>query len=130
LALNLSSSIFDSISIENLLEDSSQTASSWIASQIKNSFKENEKAEIRETQQLRYDILKRASDLTEEKDDVNTFDVAAFLGIDGKKELHKLERIHFYLQDEGLIKPYAIGGWFHITAEGRQRVKESPGRIF
>ncbi len=33
--------------IEKLLEDSSQT-SSWIATQIKNSFKENEKAEIRE----------------------------------------------------------------------------------
>lgn len=117
--------------IENLLEDSSQTSPSWIASQIKNSFKENEKIEIRENQKLRYDILKRAWDLTKGEDDVvNTFDLAASLGIDGKKELHKLERIHFYLQDEGLIKPYAIGGSFHITAKGCQRVKGSPGRIF
>lgn len=117
--------------IENLLEDSLQTSPSWIASQIKNSFKENEKIEIRENQKLRYDILKRAWDLTKGEDDVvNTFDLAASLGIDGKKELHKLERIHFYLQDEGLIKPYAIGGSFHITAKGCQRVKGSPGRIF
>ncbi len=79
---------------------------------------------------MRYDILNRASDLTKEKDDVNTVDVAASLEIDTRKELHKLERIHFYLQDEGLIKPYAIGGSFHVTAEGRQRVNDSPGRIF
>jgi hypothetical protein len=117
--------------IENLLEDSSQTSSSWIATQIKNSINENEKAEIREIQKLRYDILKRASDLSKEKDDVvNTFDVAASLGIDTKKEHEKLERIHFYLQDEGLIKPYATGGSFHVTDKGRQRIKESRGRIF
>ncbi len=117
--------------IENLLEDSSQTSSSLIATQIKNSLRENEKDEIREIQKLRYDILERASDLTKEKDDVaNTNNVAASLGIDTKKELHKLERIHFYLQDEGLIKPYATGGSFHVTAKGRQCVKESPGRIF
>ena len=80
---------------------------------------------------MRYNILERASDWTKEKDDVaNTFNVVASLGIDTKKELHKLERIHFYLQDEGLIKPYAIGGTFHVTVKGRQRVKESPGRIF
>jgi hypothetical protein len=50
---------------------------------------------------LRYDILERASDLSKEKDDVvNTFDIAASLGIDTKKEHKKLERIHFYLQDD------------------------------
>jgi len=107
--------------IENLLEDSPETSSSLIATQIKNSLKEKEKTEIIETQKLRYNILERAYDLTKDKDDVvKTFDLAASLGIDGKKELHKLERIHFYLQDEGLIKPYAIGGSFHITDKGRQ----------
>jgi vacuolar-type H+-ATPase subunit F/Vma7 len=117
--------------IENLLEDSSQTSSSLIVTQIKNSFKVSEKDEIREIQKLRYDILKRASDLTEEKDDVaNTFEVAASLGIDIKKDHEKLVRVHFYLQDEGLIEPFAVGGRFHLTAKGRQRVKECSGRIF
>jgi hypothetical protein len=64
--------------------------------------------------------------LSKEKDDVvSTFDIAASLGIDTKKEHEILERIHFYLQDDGLIKPYATDGSFHITPKGRQRVKES-----
>ncbi|HKG70465.1 MAG TPA: hypothetical protein VKA87_01140 [Nitrososphaeraceae archaeon] len=63
--------------------------------------------------------------MSKEKDDVvSTFDIAASLGID-KKEHEKLERIHFYLQGDGLIKPYATDGSFHITPKGRQRVKES-----
>jgi hypothetical protein len=116
--------------IENLLEEASHT-SSLIAFQIKHSLSEDEKAEKREIQKLRYDILKGAYDLTKDKDeDVYTSDVATSLGIDTKKEQEKLGRIHLYLQDEGLIKPYAIGGSFHITDKGRQRVKESPGRIF
>lgn len=81
---------------EKLLEDSSQTSSLWIATQIKSSFKENEKAEIREVQKLRYDILERASDLTKEKDDVaNTFSVAASLGIDTKKNFINLKEFIF-----------------------------------
>ena len=65
--------------IENLLEENSSQPSSSIATQIKNSIKENEKAEIREVQKLRYNILKRACDLTKEKDDVvNTFDLGSF----------------------------------------------------
>jgi hypothetical protein len=117
--------------IENLIGDSSQISASGIVSQLKNSFKVSEKDEIREIQKLRYDILKRASDLTEEKDDVaNTFEVAASLGIDIKKDHEKLVRVHFYLQDEGLIEPFAVGGRFHLTAKGRQRVKECSVRIF
>jgi hypothetical protein len=117
--------------IENLIEDSSQISASRIASQIKNSFKQSERDEIKEFQKLRYNILERASDLTKDEGDVaNTFNVADSLGIDIKKEHEKLVRVHFYLQDEGLIIPYAIGGSFHLTAKGRQRIKESPGRIF
>jgi hypothetical protein len=83
--------------IENLLEEkSSQTSSSSIAAQIKNSIKGNEKTEIREIQKLRYANLKRASDLTKEKDDVvNTFDLAASLGIDKKKSMKSLQEFIF-----------------------------------
>ena len=35
------------------------------------------------------------------------------LGYDQKT----LERIHFFYQDEGVIKPYATGGTFTITDE-------------
>ena len=114
--------------IENLLEDSSQTySSSKIASQIKRSIDENELSEILEIQRLRYDVLKRASDLSKEKDNVmNIFDIGASLGIDREK----LERIYFYLQGEGLIESYAIGGSFRVTPNGLQRVGESRDRIF
>jgi hypothetical protein len=56
---------------------------------------------------------------------MNVFTIGQPLGI----EKEKLDRIYFYLVDEGLIEFYALGGSFHITAKGRQRVKDSPGRI-
>jgi hypothetical protein len=35
-----------------------------------------------------------------------------------------IERIHFYFQDEGAIKPYAIGGDFTITPKGVELARE------
>lgn len=117
--------------IENLLEESSQTSYSKIASQVKHSIGESEKTKIRDIQKLRYDILERASQSSEERDDImNIFEIAESLGIEPKKDKERLERVYFYLQGEGLIESHAVGGSFRITPKGRQRVKESPGRIF
>jgi hypothetical protein len=116
--------------IENLLEETSQEKSSTskkIASQIKHSIDKSEKSKILEIQRLRYDILKRSSGSSKQKDKVmNIFTMGAPLGI----EREKLERIYLYLQDEGLIESYALGGSFYITTKGLQRVKKSPKRIF
>jgi hypothetical protein len=118
--------------IEDLIEESFQKKSSTsdkkrIASQLKHSIGENGLSEIREIQKLRYNILKRASFLHEQKDEpMNIFTIGQPLGI----EKEKLDIIYFYLVDEGLIEFYALGGSFHITPKGRKRVKDSPGRIF
>ncbi|MGH9954377.1 MAG: hypothetical protein ACRD39_01795, partial [Nitrososphaeraceae archaeon] len=61
---------------------------------------------------------------------MNIFERAESLGIEPKKDKERLERVYFYLQGEGLIESHAVGGSFRITPKGRQRVKESPGRIF
>ena len=121
--------------IERLPEETSQKSLSSrkkeIASQIKQSISEDEKTKIRDIQKLRYDILERATQSSEERDDVmNIFEIAKSLGIDTKQEHEKLERVYFYLQGEGLIESYAIGGSFRITPNGRQRVRESGDRIF
>lgn len=121
--------------IENLLEEPSQKSLSSrkkeITSQFKHSISESEKTEIRDIQKLRHDILERASHSSKERHDVmNIFEIANSLEIDTKKEQEKLERVYFYLQGEGLIESYAIGGSFRMTPKGRQRVKEGGDRIF
>jgi hypothetical protein len=42
---------------------------------------------------------------------VNLFEIGEFLAV----EKEKLERIYFYLEDEGLIDFYALGRKFFIT---------------
>ena len=71
-----------------------------------------EKTKILKIQKLRYDILKRANGSSnQERKIVNLFELGAPLGI----EREKLERIYFYLQDEGLIDFHALGGDFYIN---------------
>ena len=118
--------------IENLLEESFHKKSSTserkkrIASQIKHSIGESKLSEVREIQRLRYDILERASLLAGQRDEaMNIFTIGQPLGI----EKEKLDRIYFYLEDEGLTKFHAIGGYFFITDKGLKRAKDGPNRI-
>jgi hypothetical protein len=87
---------------------------------------ESKLSEVREIQRLRYDVLKQTALSAEQKDEaMNIFAIAQPLGI----EKEKLDRIYFYLEDEGLTKFYAIGGDFCMTDKGLKRVKDAPNRI-
>jgi len=77
-----------------------------------------------EIQRLRADILKQAFSSSAKV--VNLFVIGVPLGI----EKEKLERIYFYLQDEGLIDFYALGGDLVLTEKGREMLKKNPRRIF
>ena len=80
-------------------------------------------------QKLRYTILKQAFDSLSDKNNVilNIFEIGKPLGIEKKK----LERIFFYLEYEGLIKFFALGGDFCVTDKGKEIIeKSSEDRIF
>ena len=77
-----------------------------------------------EIQRLRADILKQAFSSSAKV--VNLFVIGVPLSI----EKEKLERIYFYLQDEGLIDFYALGGDLVLTEKGREMLKKNPRRIF
>ena len=103
--------------IENLLED----ADSKYASQIKNSISNTERSEILEIQSLRYKILELAhKDSNNEMKVLNLFRIGDPLGINREK----LQRVYFYLQDEGLIDFYALGGDFLVTEKGKQLIEK------
>jgi predicted transcriptional regulator len=93
------------------------------ASVTKHSINDNEISNILEIQRLRADILKQAFNSSAKV--VNLFEIGGPLGI--RKE--KLERIYFYLQDEGLIDFYALGGDFILTEKGREMLKKNLKRI-
>jgi hypothetical protein len=100
--------------IERLLENSTRKSPSMQASQIRNSIKKTELANIVEIQKLRFEMLKRASSSRTEV--ANLFEIGKPTGI----EREKLERVYFYLQDEELIEFYALGGDFIITNRGKE----------
>jgi predicted transcriptional regulator len=115
--------------IETLLEDSYNKDSTLLsASQFLPLINEAEKFEILEIQKLRYNILKLTYDMsTQKKSIVNLFKIGEPLRIDKEK----LERIYFFLEDEGLIDFYALGGCFFITDKGKELIeKRSSNRIF
>jgi predicted transcriptional regulator len=89
---------------------------------------EVEKFKILEIQKLRYNILKLTYDMSNQKKSiVNLFKIGEPLGI----EKEKLERIYFYLEDEGLVDFYALGGCFFITDKGKELIeKRNSNRIF
>jgi hypothetical protein len=109
---------------ERLLENTTRRGRvSKYASVIKHSINDNEISNILEIQRLRADILKQAFNSSAKV--VNLFEIGGPLGI--RKE--KLERIYFYLQDEGLIDFYALGGDFILTEKGREVLKKNLKRI-
>ena len=112
--------------IEELLEDSIKKDSvSQPASQFLPSISEVEKSKVLEIQKLRYDVLRQTYDLSNQI--VNLFEIGELLGI--QKET--LERIYFYLEDEGLIDFYALGGSFFITNKGKELIeKRNSNTIF
>jgi TIR domain len=115
--------------IETLLEDLyKKDPLSQPVSQFLLLINEVEKLKILEIQKLRYNILKLTYDLSNQKKSiVNLFKIGEPLGI----EKEKLERIYFYLEDEGLIDFYALGGCFFITDKGKELIeKRSSNRIF
>ena len=100
-----------------MLED----ADSKYASQIKNSISNTERSEILEIQSLRYKILELAhKDSNNEMKVLNLFRIGDPLGINREK----LQRVYFYLQDEGLIDFYALGGDFLVTEKGKQLIEK------
>ncbi|GEM_PF-1362415 len=105
---------------EELLEDSSKKDSvSQPASQFLPLIGEVEKSKVLEIQKLRYDVLKHTYDLSNQEGRiVNLFEIGELLGI----EKEKLERIYFYLEDEGLIDFYALDGGFFITDKGKELI--------
>jgi predicted transcriptional regulator len=77
---------------------------------------------------LRYTILKQAYELSyQNKEILNIFKIGLPLGIENEK----LERIFFYLEHEGLIYFYALGGDFYITDKGKEVIEKNRfNRIF
>ncbi|SRR5215207_1092259 len=69
--------------------------------------------EIKIVQNQRAAFLKKAYELSKGRisQPVSAFKIMDLLGLDQKT----LERIYYYLEDEGLIKTYALGGDFTIT---------------
>ena len=109
---------------ERLLENTAQKGQvSKDAPVIKHSIDDNEMTSILQIQRSRADVLKQAFKSSAEV--VNLFEIGVPLGI----EKEKLERIYYYLQDEGLIDFHALGGDFVLTSEGRELLKKNPKRI-
>jgi DNA-binding MarR family transcriptional regulator len=69
--------------------------------------------DIKSAQNKRTEFLKKAYELSRENTSqpVSAFKIMEMLGYDQKT----LERIYYYLEDEGFIKTYASGGDFTIT---------------
>jgi TIR domain len=115
--------------IEQLLEDAYRKESILHStSQLIQSVGEVERLKMLEIQELRYSILKEAYNLYSQKiKNVNLYEIGEPLGI----EREKLQRIYFYLEDEGLIDSIALGGTFSITNKGRELIeKGNTNRIF
>lgn len=92
--------------IENLLESSFQKDSNKANINFMQSISEEQKQEIFDIQKLRYDILKKAYEKSNQGiKNANIHEIGELLGI--QKE--DLNRIYFYLEDEGLIKFYVLG---------------------
>ena len=109
---------------ERLLENAARKGRiSKNASVIRHSINNNEMSNVLEIQRLRADILKQAFSSSVKV--VNLFEIGEPLGI----EREKLERIYFYLQDEGLIDFYALGGDFVLTEKGIETLKKDLKRI-
>jgi hypothetical protein len=89
---------------------------------------EAERLKILEIQELRYSILKETYNLYNQNiKAVNLFKIGEPRGI----EREKLERIYFYLEDEGLIDSIALGGTCYITNKGKELIeKGNINRIF
>ncbi len=83
---------------------------------------ESKKNEIKNIQNQRIAFLSEAYKLSKgnPKQHLNAFKIMSSSNYD--KET--IERIYFYLVDEGLIKPFATGGEFTITPKGIERVKK------
>ena len=77
--------------------------------------RELEKKKIELIQKQRRAFLAKAYELAKGSSGkpVSAHEIMNLLGYDQKT----LERIHFFYQDEGVIKPYATGGTFTITDE-------------
>ena len=86
---------------------------------------EEKKREIKTNQSQRRAFLSKAYELSKgsSSKDLNSIDIGNMLEYDQRT----IERIHFYFQDEGVIKPIAIGGKFTITPKGMElaRMEES-----
>jgi hypothetical protein len=69
--------------------------------------------EINSIQNKRTEFLKKAHELSKGStgQPVSAFKIMGMLGYDQKT----LERIYYYLEDDGLIKTFALGGEFTIT---------------
>jgi hypothetical protein len=111
--------------IENLIETSSQNDSNSKLSktyEFIHSITKDELNDLYEIQKMRYTILKQAYDLSYQKNGIilNIFKIGQPLGI----EKEKLERIFFYLEHEGLIAFYALGGDFYITNKGKETIEK------
>jgi len=108
--------------IENLLENSSRNDSDEADLNLMKSISEEQKQAIFDIQKLRYAILKKAYEMFKEGiETVNIHEIAQPLGI--QKE--DLNRIYFYLEDEGLIEFYALGGSFSITDKGKEFIENT-----
>ena len=87
---------------------------SWESSEAK-------KKEIETIQRKRRAFLAKAYELTKGSSmtPVSAFEIMDILGYDQKT----MESIYYYLEDEGLIKSFAIGGKFTITSKSMERAE-------
>jgi hypothetical protein len=83
---------------------------------------ESKKNEIKTIKSQRRAFLGKAYELSRGSSTelLSSFDIGNMLGYDQKT----IERIYFYFQDEGVIKPFATGGKFTITNKGIEQVKK------
>ena len=77
---------------------------------------------VNEIQNKRHVFLNKAYQLSEGSDMriVSAFEITEELGYDQRT----LERVHFYLEVEGLIKTFAVGGKFTITHRAIKQLDE------
>lgn len=96
--------------LESLVLGSSKHTTRFLLYKDEPLTKENE---IKAIQNQRTAFLKKAYELTKgsTRQPVSAFKIMEMLGYDQKT----LERIYYYLEDEGLIKTFALGGKFTIT---------------
>lgn len=97
-------------------QDSSSSSTRFPLGAIAEATTKAKEDEIRTIKDQRRAFLAKAYELSQGSSTkiLSAFDIGNSLGYDQGT----IERVYFYFQDEGVIKPFALGGKFTITQKG------------